>query len=62
MINRMIIATMGVISTIPIRGIMRRNGANRGSVIRSRKTTVGLYGDVINQERITRTKIMIESI
>ena len=60
MINRIIIATIGVISTIPIRGTMRRSGANIGPVIRSRKTTVGLYGEVVNQERITRIKIMNE--
>jgi len=62
MINRIIIATIGVISTIPIRGTTRRRGDNMGPVIRSRKTTVGLYREVVNQERITRIKIMTESI
>ena len=37
-----LIATIGVISTMPSRGMMRRNGARIGSVIRSRKTTIGL--------------------
>ena len=61
MTNRIIIATRGVISTMPIRGTTRRSGANIGPVIRSRKTTIGLYVEVVNQDRITRTKIMTES-
>jgi len=59
MSSRIMIAIIGVISTMPSRGMMRRSGARIGSVIRSRKSTNWLLGEVANHERIARTKIMM---
>ena len=58
MISKMMIATIGVISIMPILGIMRRKGTRMGSVMKSRKATIGLWRDMGNQVRIARIKIM----
>ena len=55
--NRRIIATSGVISIMPIRGTIRRSGDRIGLVISSSMRMKILYGLILNQDRIARTKI-----
>jgi len=53
-------ATSGVKSNMPARGMMRRRGARIGSVILSRIMD-SVFGRVKNQDRITLTKIAMVS-
>ena len=54
-------ATRGVKSTIPARGIMRRRGDSSGSVTRERITTSIFVGLGENQDRIALAIIAIVS-
>ncbi len=54
-------ATSGVKSTIPIRGIIRRRGDRSGSVTRKRITTSMFVGFGENQDRIALAIIAMVS-
>ena len=56
------IATIGLKSSIPARGIMRRNGARTGSVTRKRMTATIFDGRGENQDRTARSIMTTVSI
>jgi len=50
-------ATIGVMSIMPMRGMTLRKGARMGSVISWRKITRGLVGSTGNQDNMARKKM-----